>query len=142
MWNKAAKAGLVLGMISTAYMFATQWIAGTSAFISAILGMILWAAKFGGCLWLMSFYMKKHVDEFPEIGNKDTFRLGMATALLSALVYSAAAFANVAFINGDALAEQFNLSMQQMSSLMDSNSLAMMESLMHEEMPAFVVEAK
>ena len=62
--------------------------------------------------------------------NKGTFNLGMATALLSALVYSAAAFANVAFISGDAIAEQMDMIMQQMGSMMDSNSMAMMETFM------------
>jgi hypothetical protein len=48
-------------------------------------------------------------------------------ALLSALVYSAAAFANIAFINGDAVAEQMDMMMQQMGSMMDSNTMSIME---------------
>ena len=134
MWNTAAKAGLVLGLVSTTYMFVTQLMAGASGFIMTILSFLLWAAKFGGCIWLMSYFMKKHVAAHPEADNKGTFNLGMATALLSALVYSAAAFANMAFISGDAIAEQVNLTMQQMGSMMDSNSMALMESYM-EKLP-------
>ena len=130
MWNTAAEAGLVLGLISAAYMFLTQWIASAPSAVSVILSMILWAGKFGGCIWMMVFYMKRHTANHPEITNKDTFNLGMATALLSAVVYSAAAFANVAYISGDAVAEQLRISMQQMSSMMDSNSIAMMETFM------------
>ena len=128
MWNTAAKAGLVLGATSTAYMFLTQLMAGTTGFMMTILSFLLWAAKFGGCIWMMSFFMKKHVAEHPKADNKGTFNLGMATSLLSALVYSAAAFANVAFISGDAIAEQMNLTMQQMGSMMDSNTMGLMES--------------
>ena len=128
MWNTAAKAGLVLGLIPTAYMFITMWIAGNPGFLGTVLSMILWIAKFVGCIWVMRFFMKQYAAAHPEIGNKDTFNFGMATALLSALVYSAAAFANAAFISGDAIAEQINLSLQQMSSMMDSNSMAMMDS--------------
>ena len=128
MWNKAAEAGLVLGLISTAYMFINMWIAANPGFLGTVLSMILWAAKFAGCILVMRNYMKKFAVVYPEIENKDTFNFGMATALLSALVYSAAAFANVAFISGDLLVEQINLSIQQMSSMMDSNSMAMMES--------------
>ena len=128
MWNTAAKAGLVLGLVSTAYMFVTQLMAGASGFIMTILGFLLWAAKFGGCIWLMSFFMKKHVAAHPDVDNKGTFNLGMATALLSALVYSAAAFANIAFISGDSMAEQMNLMMQQMSGMMDSNTMTLMDS--------------
>ena len=134
MWNTAATAGLVLGAVSAAYMFVTQLMAGTSGFMMTILGFLLWAAKFGGCIWLMAFFMKKHAAAHPEVDNKETFRLGMITALLSALVYSAAAFANIAFISGDVIAEQVNLTMQQMGSMMDSNSMALMETYM-EKLP-------
>lgn len=134
MWNTAAKAGLVLGAVSAAYMFLTQLMAGASGFMMTILSFLLWAAKFGGCIWLMSFFMKKFAAGHPEADNKATFNLGMATALLSALVYSAAAFANIAFISGDSLTEQMNLMMQQMGSMMDSNSMAMMETYM-EKLP-------
>ena len=79
---------------------------------------------------MMMFFMKKHVEAHPKLINRDTFNLGIATAFLSALVYSTAAFANVAFISGAELAEQMNMTMQQMSQLMDSNSMAMMDTLM------------
>ena len=130
MWNTAAKAGLVLGLVSTGYMFINQLMAGAPGFMTSILSLVLWAAKFGGCIWLMAFFMKKHVAAHPEVDNKGTFNLGMASSLLSALVYAAAAFANIAFINGDALVEQMNIMMQQMGSMMDSNSRAMMDSYM------------
>ena len=125
--DTAGKAGLVLGLVSTAYMFATQLMAGTAGFMTSILSFILWAAKFGGCIWLMSFFMKRFAADHPEVDNKTTFRLGMATAFLSALVYSGAAFANIAFISGDLMTEQIELMMQQMGSMMDSNSMTLME---------------
>ena len=134
MWETAAKAGLALGMVSSAYMFLTQFIAGETGFMITILSFVLWIAKFGGCIWLMAFFMKKFVAEHPEVDNKATFNLGMATALLSALIYSAAAFANIAFISGDAMVEQMDLMMQQMAPMMDSNSMSLMETYM-EKLP-------
>ena len=130
MWNTAAKAGLALGSISIAYMFITQWIAGTPGFISTVISMALWAVKFVACIWMMKHFMKEHIIAYPKAESKDTFNLGSAMAFLSALVYSTAAFANIAYISGDSITEQINLSMQQMSSMMDSNSLAMMETFM------------
>ena len=130
LWNTAAKAGLVLGLVSSAYMFLTQLMAGASGFMMTILSFLLWAAKFGGCIWLMSFFMKKFVAEHPKADNKRTFHLGIATAFLSALVYSAAAFANLAFINNEELAEEVNLLMQQMGAMMDSNTMSLLETYM------------
>ena len=127
MWNIAAKAGLALGLTSTAYMFATQLISGASGFMISIFSFILWAAKFSGCIMLMKFFMGKFAESHPEVTNRDTFNFGKAAAILSALVYAAASFANVAFISGDAMVEQMHLVMQQMGSMMDSNTMAMME---------------
>lgn len=132
MWNTAGKAGLALGGLSTAYLFLTQWIgqAEMPAFISIVLNMLLWAVKFGGCIWLMMFFMKAFAAENPETDNSGTFKLGMAMALLSALVYSAFSFANVAFINPDLFTGQMNMMMQQMAPMLDSNTAAEMDRTM------------
>ncbi len=130
MWNDAGKAGLALGAVSTAYMFAGLLIENAgSVFMSLLFGLV-WIAKFGGCIWLMMFFMKKFAAENPEADNKDTRRFGVITALLSAIVYSAASFANVAFISADLFAEQTELMMQQMAPMMDSNTLEAMNMYM------------
>ena len=48
MWNMAGKAGLVLGLISTAYLFITQGLGQIEipALVNSILGFVLWTAKF------------------------------------------------------------------------------------------------
>ena len=129
MWNTAGKAGLVLGLVPAVYLFISQFLgqAGMPAFISSILSFVLWAVKFVGCIWIMKFFMKKFVAENNGVTNANTFRLGNIMALLSALVYSAAAFANVAFISPELFEEQMNAVMQQMAPMMDSNTLGMME---------------
>ena len=129
MWKTAGKAGLVLGGISTAYLFITQWLgqAELPGFVTVILTGALWIAKFGGCIWFMMYFMKSFAAENPEADNSRTFRLGMAAALLSALVYSAFSFANVAFIYPDIFAEQFDAVMQQMAPMLDSNTSAEVE---------------
>ena len=132
MWNTAGKAGLFLGLASTAYLFITQFMGqvGMPALLSSILGFGLWAAKFVGCIWLMKIFMKKFVSENSSASNSDTFKLGMAMALLSALVYAAFAFANVAFISPGLFEEQMNVVMQQMAPMMDSNTQSLMETYM------------
>lgn len=129
LWNDAGKAGLVLGAVSSAYMFISQFLstAGIPGFLNALIGLLLWAAKFGGCIWLMTFYMKKFAAENVEAENSTTFRFGMVTAFLSALVYSAISLANVAFLSADMYMEQTNMIMQQMAGMMDSNTMSQME---------------
>lgn len=132
MWNTAGKAGLVLGLVPAVYLFISQFLGqvGMPAFISSILSFVLWAVKFVGCIWIMKFFMKKFVAENSTVSNSGTFRLGMAMAILSALVYSAAAFANVAFISPELFEEQMDMVMQQMGSMMDSNTQSLLETYM------------
>lgn len=132
LWESAGKAGLALGAVSTAYLFLTQFlgVAGLSTTLSMILSMLLWAVKFAACIWLMMTFMKRFAKENPDADNSKTHRFGMATALLSALIYAAASFANVAFISADMLAEQMDLMMQQMAPLMDSNTMNQMDEVM------------
>ncbi len=130
MWNGAAKAGLALGGVSSVYLFATQFMGGAElpAFVNLLLNGVLWVAKFGGCIWLMMFFMKKFAAENKGADNRDTRRFGIIAAFLSALVYSAVSFANVAFISADMFNEQMGIMMQQLAPMMDSNTMAEMDS--------------
>ena len=129
MWNTAGKAGLFLGLTSTAFLFISQFLGQIEipALVSSILSFVLWSAKFVGCIWIMKYFMKKFASENTSTTNAGTFKLGMITAILSALVYSAVTFANVAFISPELFEEQMNVVMQQMAPMMDSNTRALME---------------
>ena len=124
LWNSAAKAGLALGLVSSAYLFINQWTAEIGVpVLTGLLSFVLWAAKFGGCIWLMMFFMKMFVDKNPTATNINTRRLGIITAFLSALVYAAFCFADTAYISADFYAEQIDQVMQAAAPMMDSNSL-------------------
>ena len=131
LWEEAGKAGLALGAVSTVYLFLTQFIgnAGLPALASMLVTTILWVGKFGGCIWLMMYFMKKFAKQNPGIQNSTTYRFGMAVSVLSALVYAAATFANIAFISTDMINENMNLLMEQMTPMMDSNSLNQVDEL-------------
>ena len=132
MWNTAGKAGLFLGLASAAYLFITQLMGQSEmpAILRSVIGFALWAAKFVGCIWIMKLFMKKFVHENDSVSNSGTFKLGLMMALLSALVYSAFAFANVAFISPELFESQINAAMQQMAPMMDSNTQSVMETYM------------
>ena len=129
MWNSAGKAGLVLGLYTTAFLFISQMLEQIElhAFLSTLLTLLLWVAKFVGCIALMMFFMKKFATENEGITNSNTFRMGVATALLSALVYSAFTFANIAFISPELFEGQMNAVMQELAPMMDSNTQGVVE---------------
>jgi len=141
LWNEAGKAGIVLGLIPIVYMGLSALIGGLSsenvivAFMISVLKFLLWALKFGGCIWAMAFFMKKFAASYNNVDNRDTFRLGTATALLSALIVSAFSLA-LMLINPDQINEAFDLLLAQYSSMFDSNTMAAMEN-MRESMPTY-----
>ena len=130
LWSIAGSEGLKLGIVSATYMFATLLLkkTGMPAFVNSLLTFVLWGAKFAACIWLMRNAMIKFAGLDNSITNRETFRLGMATALLSSFVFSMISFVNVAFISADLFTEQIDAMMQQMAPMMDSNSLSMVDS--------------
>jgi len=132
MWNNAGIAGLIMGLISTACMFAGQYLStcGLSPITTSIAGLLLWGMETGGCIYFMFTFMKKFSEENPSVDNAATFKMGMVSAFLSALVYSTASFANIAYISADFFTEQYQTLMQQMAPIMDSNSKNILEKML------------
>ncbi len=125
MWNEAAKTGVVLGIVPIAYMFLTQLtgkIGGGHAVIAGCINFLLWAVKFGGCIWLMTAFMKKFAADFGA-DNSETFRYGVIAALCSSVIVAAFSLANVLIINPDILSTQLDAILESYSSALDSNSL-------------------
>ena len=131
-WNAAGKAGLAFGAISSVYMFATQFLSAGEfpAFAMMAASSVLWIAKFVGCIWLMMFFMRNLVREYPEADNSATFRFGALTGVLSALIYAAVSFANYEFISPDLISSQMDATMQQLAPMMDSNTMAQTEKML------------
>ena len=128
LWSKAGTAGAVLGAVSGIFIFLrADSISAPMA--SMAVSFILWLVKFILCIWLMMFFMKKLCREYSQATNADTFKFGMLTALLSSLICSAIYLADVLFITPDLFSAQMDKMMQMYSSMMDSNSMAMLEKM-------------
>lgn len=127
-WDLATKAGLALGGISIAYMAITQFCMPSSAKVGvsmliSVLSLALWAAKFAGCIYLMKFFMKKLVAEHPDAINSDTFKLGVFTALLSALIYSAFYLLYTTVLAPDTFSEAMNMVQEAYANVLPQESL-------------------
>ena len=133
LWNDAGKAGLILGAVCLLYM-ACNFLLGKVdsdnrmfTLLSGLASFILWAVKFGACLWLMQYFMKRFSIENPEADNSDTFRFGCAVALLSALIYSAGYMAYVMFIAPDTFSQATEIMAE--NPLVTSDMLEQMEQI-------------
>ncbi|MGN0190971.1 MAG: DUF4199 domain-containing protein [Candidatus Cryptobacteroides sp.] len=127
--NLSSIAGLALGGVSVAYLLIseniTEWI--SSAVAVSVINMILWIAKFVGCIALMKFFMRKLVQDYDEVKTFHTLKLGIVSAAFSALLYSAASLADMLYINPESINEAYDLAMSAYSSILDSNTLRAME---------------
>ena len=134
LWDSAGKAGLVLGLVSSAYVIITYFLAKLSgstgtALLVTLLSFLLWAAKFGGCIYLMKLFMTKFAAAHPGLDNSDTFRFGMVTALLSALVFSAFDMAFVTWVAPDTFSKAIETAQESYGSLLPAESLEAMEEM-------------
>lgn len=130
LWNNAGKTGAILGLVSAAFMFISQATAGIGSPIAVTaLNMLLWTAKFIGCIWLMRHFMLMLCSRYEGVTNSVTMKYGTIVAFLSALIYSAFLLANLLFITPDLVDMQFDQVMQMYSGMLDSNSLTMMENM-------------
>ncbi len=127
--NRAAVTGLALGAVSTAYMFAVQYLPQTipSAIAVTVLTMVLWIAKFVGCILIIRAAMQRTADSYDGVERRHTRRLGIFAALFSALIYSAASLADILYINPGEIDEAFDMIMGEYSKFLDSNSLTMID---------------
>ena len=129
-WNSAGRAGLALGVVSAAYLFAGQMVAGNlepATVWQQIAGTVLWGAKLVSCVGLMVFFMSKFAKENEEADQKAIHRMGMATAFLSAMMFSAIYLANMLYISADLYDRIFQTIIEQAAPMMDSNSLSTLE---------------
>ena len=123
-WNYAGIAGLMLGMISSTNMFIGQYLSTIqmSKFMITAAGGLLWCAETAGCIGLMYFYRKKFTLENPSECRKTIYRLGMAIAFFSALLYAAVSFANIAYFSVEYYSSASQEIIQNAAPSLDSNS--------------------
>ena len=134
LWNNAGQSGAILGLATTAIMFANQLC--NEAFSTPelrttglIVSILIWVIKFGGCIWLMRFFMLRLCRQHPEATNSDTMVFGTITALLSALIFATFSLANILFISPDLMEQEFDMVLQSYSKFLDYNTLSQVEDM-------------
>lgn len=133
-WNDAARSGLVLGLVAIVYMVVSTLMSriqasGAGAAVLNVSGIILWVAKIYLCIYLMKVFMTRFASRYDEVTNADSFRFGMYTALLSALLYSGFYLAWVLFIQPDMFQESIDAAMQMYENIFTESQLEQMEQL-------------
>lgn len=142
MWNQAGKAGLVLAGVSTAYMVFGQLISSGNlneepSIAVFIISLVVWSLKFIGCILLMKFFMVKFYNS-AAITKTQVFKMGMATALLSAFVYSAICFINLKYISTDYCVELTNTLLISLKPKVSGNEYVKLSEIIQNYLPHLI----
>lgn len=84
-FSEIAKNGLILSLISIIILLANQFI--TSKIPS--LSILFWIIKFGGCIYLLYFFMKQHASANSGITYKQSANYGSLVSVFSAIAIGA-----------------------------------------------------
>lgn len=131
----AGRAGLILGGTSTLYL-ALSVLMGyipdscprLVSILASLLGFLLWVLKFWACLFLMKKFMVIFARrDGDSLTRSRLLRFGFAAAFFSALVYSAAYFIDVKFIQPDMFADAIDAMAE--TGLMPSSQIELMEQM-------------
>lgn len=133
-WNEAGKAGIALGgtVIACSLLSSGLGLLGGGAmvkFLVSVLGFIIWLAKLVGCIWIMRYFMQKLVRDYQDVDNRQTYILGVESALLSALIVAAFTMATVMFVSPESYQETIETAIAQTSTMLDSNSRAVLDGM-------------
>ncbi len=129
LWNSAAKAGLIFGIISISPMVINQLLAGTNPTLLMIVTNAIWLAKLLGCIFLMRYFFIKLCKKYPEATKKTTFGYGVRIALFSSILLSGYTLLNLTVISPELISEQFAVIRESMASMMDSNTAKILNSI-------------
>ncbi|MBP5571482.1 MAG: DUF4199 domain-containing protein [Bacteroidales bacterium] len=128
--SEAAGAALVFGAISGGFIFINNLLAGLELqILGSVLGIILWLAKFVGCILLMRFFMKKLMASYEEVGRNQLLGFGTLIALFSAIITAACSYIAVEYVFPEMTKTAFDTMYQSMGAMLDSNSMAVMEKM-------------
>lgn len=131
-WNAAAKTGLVFAAVTIGCNLLKRGIIALelSTFVAGALNAILWAGELVGCIYLMILFMRKLVKDYDGVQNEDTNRYGRRIALLSAILIASANYLILTFTPEAKLQEEIDAALAAYGSMLDSNTLSMMEEMM------------
>ncbi len=110
-WSVAATYGFVLALITISYQLIMAVLAPGTA-----ISLLLWAAKFGGTLYLLYYFIKEFAKQTEFFSYSDGFKFGLIVSFLSSIVCAVYMFLHFAVIFPDSVAAQLEQAMTMMQS--------------------------
>lgn len=127
--TEAGTAALIFGAVSGGFAFLGAAIPNMSPVLANVLTSVLWLVKLVGLIWLMRYVMIKFKNAYDGVGRRQLVKYGTWIALFSAGITAACFYIVYKFVSPDLAATQMEAAMAEFSSMLDSNSVSMLESI-------------
>ena len=120
--------GLYLSLITIIYTLVSTVLQPDAFLIKSL----LWIIKFGGCIYLLWFLMKRWSDNFETIPYGQSFNYGFIVCLFSTILCACFNYAMIEWIFPEQMNEAFIIAQQAMAEqgTLDSNTEKAMEMVM------------
>ena len=127
-WSSAAMDGLYLSLVTIIYTLVSSVFEPEGFLMTSL----LWIAKFGGCIYLLWFFMKRWSQKFETITYGQSFNYGFIVCLFSSILCACFSYALVEWIFPEKMNEAFTIAQQTMAEqgTLDSNTEKAMEMVM------------
>lgn len=124
LWNEAGRAGLILGGVSAAFLAVNSLLdeIHLPGLVAGLLSVALWAGKLWLTIHILTVCMRRFTDGAGKVRSL-AFGFGVAASLCAGLVFGAAYFAYVAYINPESVSAAFESVMQMYSSQLTSDQM-------------------
>lgn len=126
--SEASTAALLFGLISGGYDLLSPLIPHIQpAWLANIVSIVLWAAKFVGCIYLMKACMVRLSGKYEGVGSSELLRFGTLIALFSAIITAACSYVSLQYVYPNMLNDTLMAYQSQMGGMLDSNTRSALE---------------
>ncbi len=125
-WSSAAMDGLYLSLVTIIYSLIVAVMMPESFLIKTL----LWAIKFGACLYLLWFFMRRWSSQFDTISFSQSYNYGFIICLLSSVMCACYSYAQVEWLFPEQTEQAITLAKETMAQqgTLDSNTENLMDS--------------
>ena len=109
-WSSAAMDGLYLSLVTIIYSLTVAVMQPQGFLVTAI----LWIAKFGGCMYLLWYFMKKWSNSFETITYSESYNYGFIICLFSSIMCACYSYIQIEWLFPEQTAEAINLTKEAM----------------------------
>ena len=89
-WNSAAINGLIFSLITIIASLLQSALK-----IEGIAAILLWCVKFGGCVYLLYYYMKQYSNTAEVVSYGEAFKYGFALCVFSSIACTCYMFISI-----------------------------------------------